>query len=74
MERLVTLTATLAPATLIGAQYVWAFGDSAGGSATTTLNQAQYRYRNPGVFTVTVSVTLVGSTQVVSGSATIVVQ
>ena len=38
---LVTLTATLAPATLIGTNYVWTFGDNKA-QGMTTLNQVQH--------------------------------
>ena len=69
---LVTLTATVAPASAVGGQYVWTFGD---GSAqeTTTLNQAQHVYPNDKTYTVKVDVTLVGSNLLASGSAIIVV-
>jgi adhesin/invasin len=71
-ESLVTLTATLAPASLVGARYVWTFGDDKP-SETTTLNQVQHVYAKGKTYRVKVDVTPAGSTQVVSGTATIVV-
>jgi adhesin/invasin len=71
---LVTLTATLVPPTLVGTQFVWTLGDpTAPGRVTTTLNQTQHPYPRAGTYTVKVDVTVVGSSQVVSGSAIIIV-
>jgi hypothetical protein len=71
---LVTLTATLVPPTLVGTQFVWTFGDSSVPSTvTTTLNQAQHEYARGGTYTVKVDVTVIGSSQVISGTAIIVV-
>jgi hypothetical protein len=65
---LVTLTATLAPASLIGANYFWTSGKADGETKSTTLNQAQFVYPAAGNFTVEVEVTLVGNGQKVKGT------
>jgi hypothetical protein len=70
-DSLVTITAALAPATLIGTQYAWSFNP--GGPATTPTNQVQQRLLNGGTYAVTVSVTVAGSSQAVTGSLTFVV-
>jgi adhesin/invasin len=70
-KSLVTLTATLAPATIIGGRYVWTFGD--GSTETTTVNQVQHEYDRASKYVVRVEVTPLGSAQVVTGTATIVV-
>jgi len=72
---IVTLTATLAPASLVGVRYVWTFGDGEP-PQTTTINQVQHRYdRTKGgpTFEVTVAVTVMGSSQVVPGTSIIIV-
>ena len=76
-QSLVTLTATLTPASLIGARYEWSFvkvgpPDTSAGSATTTPNQVQQSLES-GTYRVTVKVTLVGSGQTVDGSLTFIV-
>ena len=69
---LVMLTATMVPPTLVGTQFVWTFGDSSA-TVATTLNQAQHEYVRGRTYTVKVDVTVIGSSQVISGTAIIVV-
>jgi hypothetical protein len=64
---LVTVTATLAPPTLIGVSYLWWFS-----STPTTLNQVQFEHAS-GTVDVKVTVTLAGG-GTVDGSAKIVVK
>jgi hypothetical protein len=71
---LVTFTATLAPATLIGTVYTWTLNDAAGTTTkTTTINQVQGTYTNGTSPTVSVTVTIAGSRQTVDGSLTFIV-
>ena len=71
---LVTLTATMVPPTLVATQFVWTFGDgSLPATVTTTLNQTQHQYVRGATYNVRVDVTVVGSTQVITGTAIIVV-
>ena len=76
-DSLVTLTAVLTPATLVGTQFAWTFTridtTAAAGSASTPANQVQQRLTNGGTYTVNVTVTIAGSTQPVNGSFTFVV-
>jgi hypothetical protein len=73
-QSLVTFSATLAPATLVGTLYSWTLNEPGGTSPKpTTSNQVQGTYNNNSTYTVSVTVTVAGSTQTVTGSLTFVV-
>ena len=73
-QSVVSLTATLAPATLVGTLYSWEFvrleDKATVARPTTTTNQVHENLDNSKTYTVTVTVTLAGSAQSVTGSLT----
>jgi hypothetical protein len=73
-QSLVTFSATLAPGTLVGTLYSWTLNEPGGTSPKpATSNQVQGTYNNNSTYTVSVTVTVAGSTQTVTGSLTFVV-
>ena len=55
-KAIVSFTATVIPASAVIESYLWDFGDG-GGVQRTTANQVQHVFANPGLYTVTVTVT-----------------
>jgi hypothetical protein len=74
VQSIATLTAALSPATLVGTKYEWTFvraeDNLTVATPTTTIGQVHQPLDNTKTYTVTVTVTLAGSAQSVTGSFT----